>query len=51
MINFIICEDNKDVREMNEKIISKIAMPYDFNYVVHSFDKYDIRLKNIINTT
>ena len=50
MINFIICEDNKDVREMNEKIISKIAMPYDFNYVVHSFDKYDIRLKNIINT-
>ncbi len=25
-------------------------MPYDFNYVVHSFDKYSIKLKNLINT-
>lgn len=50
MINFIICEDNKHVRELNENLISKIAMPHDFNYVVHSFEKYNIKLKNIINT-
>lgn len=50
MINFIICEDNKHVREINENIISRIAMPRDFNYVVHSFEKYNIKLKNIINT-
>ena len=50
MINFIICEDNKYVREIEESIISKIAMPYDFNYVVHSFDKYNVKMKNLINT-
>lgn len=50
MINFILCDDNKFVRELNEKLISRIAMPYDFNYVVHSFDKYSIKLKNLINT-
>lgn len=50
MINFIICEDNMHVREFNEKIISKAAMPFDFNYVLHSFDKYNNKLKNLINT-
>ena len=50
MVNFIICEDNKYVREMHENIISKIAMPQDFNYTVYSFDKYNIKLKNLIRT-
>ncbi|MEG2621004.1 MAG: LytTR family DNA-binding domain-containing protein [Bacilli bacterium] len=50
MINFIICEDNKHVREINEGIISKIAMPYDFNYKVFSFDDYNGKLKSLINT-
>lgn len=49
MINFIICEDNGHVREFDEKIISKIAMPYDFDYTIHSFDRYNIKLKNLIN--
>lgn len=50
MINFIICDDNKYVREVNEKVISKIAMPFDFNYNIYKFDKYTIKLKNLINT-
>ncbi len=50
MINFIICDDNKYVREVNERVISKIAMPYDFNYNIYTFDKYTIKLKNLINT-
>lgn len=50
MINFIICEDNEHVRQFDENIISKIAMPHDFNYAIHSFDKYNIKLKNLINT-
>lgn len=50
MINFILCDDNKYVRELNENIIAKITMPYDFNYQIHSFDKYSIKLKNLINT-
>lgn len=50
MVDFILCDDNKYVREFNETLISKIAMPHDFNYTIHSFDKYSIKLKNLINT-
>ena len=50
MINFIVCDDNKYVRELNEKIIAKIAMPYDFNYTVHSYEKYNINFKKLIHT-
>lgn len=50
MINFIICEDNKNVRDLHEALISKITMPYDFDYTVHSFEKYNNSLKKIINT-
>lgn len=50
MINFIICDDNKYVREMNETVISKVAMRYDFNYKILSFDKYSVKLKNLINS-
>ena len=50
MINFVICEDNKNVRDLHEALISKITMPYDFDYMVHSFEKYNNNLKKIINT-
>ena len=50
MINFIICEDNKYVRNIYEDIVSKITMPYDFTYNLYSFEKYDTKLKNIIKT-
>ena len=50
MINFIICEDNKNVRDLHEALISKITMPYDFDYTVHSFEKYNNNLNKIINT-
>lgn len=50
MVDFVICDDNSNVREINEAIISKIAMPYDFNYKVHSFESYNVGLKNVINT-
>lgn len=50
MINFIICEDNPNVREIDERIISRIAMPQEFNYKVYSFGKYSIKLKNLISS-
>lgn len=50
MINFILCDDNDYVREINERMISRVAMPYDFNYTINSFDRYNIKLKNLINT-
>lgn len=49
MINFILCDDNKFVREINENIITKVTMPYDFSYKIHSFEKYNNELKKIIN--
>ncbi len=49
MINFILCDDNKYVTDLNETIIKKVAMPYDFSYNINSFDKYSVKLKNIIN--
>lgn len=49
MINFIICDDNKYAREITETIISKVTMPYDFSYVVNSFEKYNNSLKKVIN--
>ena len=49
MINFILCDDNKYVTDLNENIIKKVAMPYDFSYKIYSFDKYNIKLKNLIN--
>ncbi len=49
MINFILCDDNKYVTDLNETIIKKVAMPYDFSYKIYSFDKYNIKLKNLIN--
>lgn len=48
MVNFIICEDNKNVIGMYKSIISKILMPYDFNYQISCFEKYNVKLKNII---
>ena len=50
MINFILCDDNDYVREINETMISRVAMPYDFNYTINSFDRYNIKLKNLIKT-
>lgn len=50
MINFVICEDNKDARCMYESVVLKTMMLYDFPFVVHSFDKYNSDLKEMINT-
>lgn len=50
MINFIVCDDNEYVRDINAKIIKKITMPYDFDYNIYSFEKYNLNMKNIIKT-
>ncbi len=49
MVNFIICEDNDHVRGVEERIVSKVAMPFDFQYKIETFDKYSSKLKNLIN--
>lgn len=50
MIEFVVCDDNKYVRNINERIISKVAMPYDFNYTVYSYEKYNLKFKKLIES-
>jgi two-component system response regulator AgrA len=51
MLNFVICEDNKKNREKLINIITKIMMPYDFDYIVHEFEDYDNKMNKLINET
>lgn len=51
MIHFIVCDDNEHVREFNITAVSKATMPFDFNYKMHTFEKYNDSLKKIINDT
>ena len=48
MINFIKVDDNEYVRNQIELIISKVFMPYDFNYKVSSFEGYNDELNKVI---
>lgn len=48
MINFIIVDDNEYVRNQIELIISKVCMPYDFNYKVSSFEGYNDEVNKVI---
>lgn len=48
MINFILCDDNDHARIIQESIIAKICMPYDFNYRVYQFSRYNTELQNLI---
>ena len=36
--------EQRGSRDDDKKIISKIAMPYDFDYTIHSFDRYNIKI-------
>lgn len=49
MVNFIICEDNEHVSNIYKNIISKVCMPYDFNYSINCFEKYSVEFKNLIH--
>ena len=48
MINFVVVDDNEFVRSQIELIISKVCMPYDFNYKVSSFSGYNEELNKLI---
>jgi lytTr DNA-binding domain len=40
VINFVICEDEKDLRENNKKEIVKFMMNYDIDYKIHEYSGY-----------
>ncbi len=41
MINFVVCEDEKDLRKIEVEEITKFMMNYDVDYKIHEFNEYD----------
>ena len=41
MINFIVCEDEKDLRKIEVNEIRKFMMNYDIDYKIHEFSDYN----------
>lgn len=41
MINFVVCEDEKDLRKIEVKEITKFMMNYDIDYKIHEFSDYN----------
>lgn len=50
MLNFVICEDNEELRKINEKIINNVMFNNNFDYKIYSFASYNDELKEIINS-
>ncbi len=48
MINFIVCEDEKDLRASTVKEIDSFMMNYDIDYKVYEFDGYDKSFIDIV---
>lgn len=49
MIEFIICEDEKDFRLKYEELAEKVMMNYDLDYKIYSFNEYSNKWKQHIN--
>lgn len=49
MINFIICEDNQNDRDMTHQVITKYMMKNEIDYKIHAYDDYDSNFINVIN--
>ena len=49
MINFIVCEDNLEVRKINEQIINKLMFKNSIDYKIHSFNSYDNDLNELMH--
>ena len=48
MIRFITCDDNKEALDKTVNAIRKIMMPYNFDYKISKFSKYDEELEKLI---
>ena len=47
MINFIVCEDEKELRSNTKNQIIKFMMNYDIDYKIYEFDGYNNKFKKI----
>ena len=49
MINFIICDDNKDFLKSEKEIIDSFMMKYDIEYNCSLYTDYDEKFNNILS--
>ena len=49
MVRFIICEDNKEFSAKIHNILTKVMMPYNFEYKINEFTEYNKVIHEIIN--
>jgi len=48
MIDFIICDDNKDFLKKEKQIVDNFMMKYDIDYKINLFSEYDTKFDEII---
>ena len=48
MLRFIICEDNKEFLNRISNVITKVMMPYNFEYKINKFTQYNKEVEEII---
>ena len=48
MVRFIICEDNKEFLTKIHNCITKVMMPYNFEYKIDKFTEYNSKLHELI---
>lgn len=48
MFNFILCDDEEEIRNVIKKVITKVMMPFDYEYKIFEFDTYDCRFQQLI---
>lgn len=51
MINFIICDDEKEITEIVKNIITKVMIKNNYEYKTHVFNSYNNEFNNIVNST
>lgn len=48
MINFIVCDDNKEFLKKEKQIIDRFMMKYDIDYKIHLFSEYDKEFDHVV---
>lgn len=48
MVRFIICEDNKEFLTRIHNILTKVMMPYNFEYKINEFTEYNKEVHELI---
>lgn len=48
MLRFVICEDNKDFVNRLSNVITRVMMPYNFEYKINKFTHYNKEVEEII---